>query len=311
MRSVRALVVAPVVAVVVCLLPLRAEADAAKAWAAAKTNLPSTTNVLIGLNLSTLTKSTLFSMAFPLLLSQQPDVKSGLDLIKTTCKIDPMKVIDGLVVGMDKDQNAGAVFIAVNGIDEAKIATCLEDVSKSKGQKDAKVLVTKDGAITELTDGKHKAYLSWIGKDVVVVPMKIDDKAQLQKWIGAKGGLAKSPIGKVLTKVDTRAGVWAVTANEQDIDGMKMKIGYGSLNSLKGSLIADLHIVVANAADAKSIADKAQTELAAKAADPALAANLQTMLKGVSVKSAGPEVLVKATMIEKDLLSLAGALMTR
>jgi hypothetical protein len=310
MRTARALV-APVFAVAVCLVPLRADADAAKAWAAAKTNLPSTTNVLVGLNLTTLTKSSLFSMAFPLLLAQQPDVKSGLDLIKTTCKIDPMTVIDGLVVGMDKDQNTGAVFLALNGVDEAKIARCLEDVAKSKGQTDAKVTITKDGTISEMTDGKHKAYVSWIGKDVLVMPLKFDDKAQLQKWTGAKGGLAKAPIGKVLSKVDTRAGIWAVTANEQDLDGMKMKIGYGSLNSMKGSLVADLHIVVASAADAKSIADKAQTELAAKAADPALAANLQTMLKGVSVKSAGSEVLVKATMIEKDLLSLAGALMTR
>ena len=75
---------AVVVGVVLCLVPVTARADSAKAWAAAKVGLPANTAVVVGLDVAALTKLSLFKMAFPLLLSQKPDVKAGLELIKTT-----------------------------------------------------------------------------------------------------------------------------------------------------------------------------------------------------------------------------------
>lgn len=299
--------------VALCLIsfrPVTARADAAKAWTAAKTNLPANTEVVVGLDVATLAKSSLFQLAFPMILAQQPDIKSGLELVKTTCKIDPLTAINGMVAGTDKEQKQGAIFIAVTGLDEAKIVTCLEAIAKAKGAKDAKVAVTKDGGITELTMGTDKLYLSWIGKDVIVMPLTPGDKAQLVTWTGGKKALAKAPVGPSVAKVDTRSAIWAVSSVERDLEGMKMKGGYGGLAMAKGKLTIDLHIAMPNAVDATTVADKATAELAVKTNGPGLAPALKPLLEAVMIKSAAAEVVIKASFPEGDLLALAGALMS-
>ncbi|MBA3454401.1 MAG: hypothetical protein H0T42_15010 [Deltaproteobacteria bacterium] len=295
---------------VLWLLPVTARADASKAWAAAKASLPSTTSVVVGMDVTSLTKTSLFKMGFPLLLSQQPDLKAGLELIKTTCQIDVVAAVDGMVAGTDKEQKQGALFLAVKGIDEAKIVTCVEAIAASKTGKGAKVVVTRDGAITELVIGNEKMYLTWFGKDVLAFAIAPEDKAQLQAWTGGKKALARAPVGPWLAKVDTKAAVWAVSAVEREIEGVKMKSGYGGLGLAKGTLSIDLHLVLPSAADAKAVADKAAAELAVKANGPNLAPALKPVLQSVTVKSAGAEVVVKAAVLESNLLSIAAALMT-
>src|SRR5665647_1585555 len=179
MTSARALVVG-VALCIIPLRPLRAAADPGKAWTAAKASLPATTSVVVGFDLAALAKSSLFKLALPLMLAQQPDMKSGLELVKTTCQIDPLTAVSGVVAGTDKDQKQGAIFIAVNGIDEAKIVTCLDAIAKAKGTADTVVSVTKDGAITEVAKGTDKFYMTWISKDVIAIAVVPGDKAQLQ-----------------------------------------------------------------------------------------------------------------------------------
>ncbi len=292
-----------------CLLPVTADAKPASAWAAAKASLPKDTQMVVGFDLTQVRKSSLFTMAMPLVLSQQPDLKSGLDLIKQTCSIDPMKSVEAVVVGTAKDSGEGAIFIAVKDLDEARIVGCLEAIANKQALADQKVIVTKQGAITELSMGGDKVYTRWIGKDVLVLPIDVGDKKQLEKWAPVKGAIAKAPVNRGLAKTNTKAAVWAVTAVEQDIEGKKMKLGFGSLTTASGTLDADLHFVVASAADAKAIADKASQELATMATGGQ--ASLQTLLAGVTVSSASDEVLVKATVAEKDLFGALGALMTK
>lgn len=291
-----------------CLLPLRANADASKAWAAAKVNLPAETHVLVGMDLAAVTSSSLFSMMFPMLLSQQPDVKTGLELVKTTCKIDPMKAIDGFVVGTGKDSDEGAVFLALSGVDEAKLVSCLEAIAKSKKVPDSKIAVTRERGITQLSTGSgDKVYVKWFGKNVVALPLDVDNKAQLQKWAGTKNGLGKALVGKATAKVNTRATVWAISGVDDTIEGVKTRLGYGSLDARNGSLTADLRIVTGSAKDAKKVAAKAQEQLtaAAGAGDPELA----SILDAVSVSAAGPELVIKASLPEQSVMSLLGTLL--
>jgi len=297
------------VAVALCLFPITARADASKAWAAAKANLPSTASVVVGMDIAALTKTSLFKMAFPLVLSQKPEVKAAFDVIKTTCQIDPLTSIDGFVVGTDKDQKQGAAYISFKGLDEAKIVTCLESLVRSQGTKDAKIVVTRDGAVTQLAMGKDSLYVTWMSGDVVVMALEPKDKAQLQAWTTGKKSLAKGAVGRLVAKVDTRAAFWVASTMEQEIEKMKMQGGYGALALAKGTLAVDLHMVLASAADAKAVADKASAELAVKTNGAGLAPALKPVMQAVKITSAGPEVIVKAAVPEKDLLSIAGALM--
>lgn len=297
------------VAVALCLFPTVVRADASKAWAAAKANLPSTTSIVVGFDVAALTKASLFKMGFPMLLAQKPDIKATLELVKTTCQIDPLTAIDGFVVGTDTDQKKGAAYIAFKGLDEAKIVTCLEALLRSQGTKDAKFVVTRDGAVTQLAMGKDSLYLTWMGGDVVAMALAPKDKAQLQAWTSGKQSLAKGAVGRLVAKVDTRAAFWVASSIEQEVEKMKMKGGYGSVALAKGSLAIDLHMLLPGAAEAKGIADKASAELAGKINGPGLAPALKPVMQAVKITSAGPEVIVTAAIPEKDLLSIVGALL--
>ncbi len=297
------------VAVALCLFPIKARADASKAWAAAKANVPSTASVVVGMDLAALTKTSLFKMAFPLMLSQKPDLKAAFGLVKTTCQFDPLTVIDGFVVGTDKDQKQGAAYIAVKGLDEAKIVTCLESLVRSQGTKDGKIVVTRVGAVTQLAMGKDSLYVMWMGGDVVVIGLDPKDKAQLQAWTSGKQSLARGAVGRLVAKVDTRAAFWVASATEREVENVKMTGGYGALALAKGTLAFDLHMVLSSVADAKTVADKAAAELAVKTNGAGLAPALKPVLQGVKITSAGSEVVVKASILESDLFSIAGALM--
>ena len=287
-------------------VPLRAHAGDKAAWNAAKTNLSKDTTVLIGLDLTQLTKSTLFTMAFPMILSQQPDVKEGLELLKTTCQLDPLKVVTNIVVGTDDAQKHGAMFVALDGVDQPRIVSCLEAVAKAKG-KDSKVVVTTDGKITELSVGDKKVYLTWIGTNVLALPLDFANKADLAAW--TTKGLAKSKVGKAVTKVNTGNAIWAVSAVAKDLDDKtRMKLGYGSVAMANATITADLHVRLGSAADAKAAAEKAQKELTTLSQSPGLAANLQKLLAGISVTSITDEVQVKGAMPESEVLQLIGAL---
>lgn len=287
--------------------PLRAHAGDKAAWTAAKANLSKDTTVLIGLDLTQLTKSSLFTMAFPMMVSQQAGLKEGFDLMKTHCKVDPLKAVNSVVVGTDDDQKHGAIFISLSGMDQPKIISCMEAVAKAKGT-DAKVAVTTDGKITELALGDKKLYLSWIGTNVIALPLDAANKAELAAWTAK--GLGKSKVAKGMSKVNTSNAVWAVTAVAKELDDKtKMKMGYGSVSLASATLSADLHVQLGSAAEAKAAADRAQQDLAAKAKSPDFSASVQKFLQGISVSAAADELQVKGSIAESEVFGLVGALM--
>jgi hypothetical protein len=287
------------------LAPARAEADAARAWAAAKDNLPAAASTVIVADLGAITKSALFGQLLPLALAQQADARKGLDLVKSTCKIDPLAAIQGLVIARDPDGGQGAVYLQLGaGLDQAKLTKCLEDIAKASGVKDAKLAVKKTGAITEIATDKDKAYVSWIGNDVVVVPFDVRSRAQLEKWIGQKGALARSPVGKLLAAANTKGTVWGASSLTKQLDaGINMKGAHGALTVAGGNLALEMHVMLDSAKAATEAVAKANAQIAQVQAGK-LPPNVAAMLKQVSVKATGPEVTIKATVPENEVLSL-------
>src|SRR5262249_29138792 len=147
-------------------------------------NLPAQTALLIGADLTAITKSQVFRQLLPIALAQQPDARKILDTIKASCKIDPLTAIQGVVYATDADRKQGAVYLSLAGLDPAKLTACLEWIAKDSGASDAKLTVKKAGAITEIAVDTRKAYVSWIGTDVLVIPTDPRDKSMLEKWIG-------------------------------------------------------------------------------------------------------------------------------
>ena len=281
-----------------------ARADASKAWAAAKLGLPADAKLVVGVDLAALQKTQLFATFYPELL-QKAEVKSVIDSIKDTCKIDPLTAVKTVVVAIADDQKDGAVYIAFSGVDKAKLSSCLQSTVQGIADKTAKISLKQDGNVTEISDGKDTVFFGWAGKDVLVVPVRAQDKSSLQKWMDGKSGLAKSDLGKRIAKVNTSAALWGAGEGTKEIQsGVTAKGGYGAVTFSKGNLDADVHAVMENAAQATKMAGDMKKQIEDVKQLPQVPSAAVAMLKAVTIAPANDEIVIKANLVEKDLLSV-------
>lgn len=289
------------VASLLSLASLTASADT-KAWTAAKAGLPADARIVIGLDVGALQKTQLFTTYYPKLLAKN-GTGDTFEKLKTECKIDPLTAVTGFVVATTADQGEGAAYVSLSGLDPAKVGACFQ--SPGMAEKGQKVTVKQTGDIMEINDGKTTSYVGWIGKDVIVVPLKVEDKTQLQKWMSGKGALAKSDIGKQIAKVNTGAALWgAGIASKELKPGTTIKGGYGTVQTKSGNLDVDVHAVMGSADQATSFAADANKQIGQMKQSGGLPPAVANLAKGVTISSAKEEVVVKANVVEKDLLAV-------
>ncbi|HEX2690837.1 MAG TPA: hypothetical protein VHN14_29695 [Kofleriaceae bacterium] len=279
-----------------------AYADGSKAWTAAKASMPPDAKIVLGFDVATIQKTQLFTTFYPK-LRDDPKFAQVLDTMKTACKLDPLAAIRSVVIATSGDQEDGAAYIAVTGLDKAKLSSCLAAAGK-KDDADAKISIKQDGNITVMTKGDDKAFFAWIGKDVIVVTPHATDKGLLVKWMGGKGALARSDLGKTLAKVNTSAALWGAGEGEKELEtGVKAKGGYGAVTFAKGNLDADVHAVMESADQATKMATTMQGQMdALKKAGMGPMQKLGDLAKGVTVTTSSNELVVKGSFVEKDLL---------
>lgn len=302
----------------------QARADVARAWAAARAGLPADTKVVIGVDVAVVQKTQLFATFYPK-LHDQPDVAKVLDAIKTGCKIDPLAVIQGIVIASSGEHEDGALYLAVSGVDRNKLSSCLQITAQAAAppaeagdkpgdktadkpgdkmaDKTAKVTIKQAGNITEVNRGGESGYFGWVGKDVLVVTLHATDKASLVKWMGGKGALAKSDVGKTLARVNTGAAMWGAGIGTREVQpGMTAKAGYGALSYARGQLSADIHAVMENAGQAGSASMTVNQQLGLLKASGQIPLEVAPVVQAITVAADNDEVRIKASVAEKDLL---------
>ncbi|MBA3540836.1 MAG: hypothetical protein H0T79_14585 [Deltaproteobacteria bacterium] len=291
-------------------VPLATAHADTKALTAAKANLPDGANVIVGMNVASITGSKLFQTMWPVLLAKAGDAREGVDLAKTACKIDVLTAITDVVVAVDKANEKGAVFIGVKGIDQAKLESCVKSIGAAK--KKPVPTFAKIGNVIEVTPevkGKDKKYYAWIGADVIAIATE-GDKDSLAKWTGGKGAFSKTSLGALVAKATTSGAAWGATTQANTLQpGVDMKSGYGWMTMDKGTLNAELHATMGDAKSATSTADMANKQITAIKGSGQIPPTVATMLGNVKVTAAGSDVVVKAGMNEKDISGLLGLLL--
>lgn len=311
MRIIRRVSLALAAASITALAAPAAYADApGDAWAAAKGMLPATPYVVMGMNVATIKSSTLFQQLYPKMLAQAGEAKEGLDTVQKDCGINVTDAIQGAVVAID-DSNKGIILLSVKGVDQPKINDCLTKVAAKEkktitaGKPDAKGIVeyTSSGE-------KQKLYIAYLPKGVIALSTDPTDKSLLEKWMAGKGADAGKPAGAALGKVNTNAAIWGVVAKEQQLEaGMNMKAGYGSADVGGGNITADMRLILGSAKEAADAAAKANTQLEEAKKGNQIPPAMVNVMKTVKITSAADEVQIKASMAEKEALSLIGMAM--
>ena len=289
--------------------PSPARAGTTKAWTVAKANLPAQTAVAIGIDAATIIKSATFQQVFQAAIAKSTDAQQVLDQVKATCKIDPLAVVKSVAVGLDAQQDDGAVYVTVAGFTPGKLVGCLKDVVKAQQQAQGSaskvdaIKVTTDGNITEMSGGDKTIYFGWLGGDtLVVVPKHMDDKTELKTWMG--GGFSQSEVAKTLASVKTDATVFVTSSVGKSLDATHtIHNGYGWANFAGGKIAVEFHGNLGDPAAAASLASDANTQLAGMRTSPPIPA-LGPMFKTLAVTSVKSELVATTSMSEADLSSL-------
>jgi hypothetical protein len=295
-----------ILAVIVGALATRADAEPARAWAAAKSKLPASAAMVMGTNVDAIMGSSLSSFASALITTL--GVGPTLESIKTTCGIDPAKAIDGLVMVEGATSDEGAFYLSLDGVDEAAVTACANKLAKKTTAEAPAPAVAKSGAIHEIVFGDKKLYATWIDKDVIAIAVKPGDKAMLSTFTSGKGVTAKSALGKLVAKTNTASTIWIASAKSRSVSGTKLKHVNGGLDLANKTLAMTMTMTFTSATDAKNVAKLANDQIIALLASGQLDAIVMEMLNKVSITTSGADLAITGSLPENQLMSIIGAL---
>jgi hypothetical protein len=290
------------------LAPLAQARAESKSYAAVKGLLPDKTAVLVGANISTIQKTTIYQSLVPALINKEPDAKEGLEMVKTACGIDVVTSVVDVTVALTEDETAVIAVALSGGIDEKKVVECLNKMAEK--EKKGKLVSKTTGKITEYTmqGEKDKLYIAWLAKDVLAIASEPTDKAMLEKMIAGKG--AKGDVSKAIGKINTDAAFWVAAAKKTPMQKAgTMKMGYGTVDVKSGVIAVDGHIIMSSAAEAKKLVDDAKKDMdKSKAQMPPDLAKIMTSLK---FTANGDDANFTLSLTEKELMQIVGLMMTQ
>lgn len=300
------------VAVALTLVGLSSAARAeSKSWTAAKGVLPAGVSVIVGGNITTIRKTSMYQAIVPNLLKQNKEVDQGFKEVKSGCGIDIETSITDVVIAVDDSEKGVLIATLASGVDEAKALACLTKMAEK--EKKGKITSKKSGNIVEyaMEGEKDKIYLAWLAKDVIALAFDPEDKALLEKFTTGKGAALKSgDLSKAVGKTNTNAALWfAVAKKTPYMQSGTMKATYGAVDVAGGIISLDANVVVSSEAEAKKAATDTQTQIVQ--ASGQMPPEMQKIIKGIKVSSSADTVNFKASITEKEAMALIGMAMTQ
>jgi hypothetical protein len=293
-------------AVAVSLLVTRAATADTRSWTAVKKVLGSGDAIVVGFDLTKLRTTGAYQAGLQLFLADENEAKQVFDSVKSDCGFDVTTVVSDITVVMQKDAENPLIAFGLDGLDEAKVVTCLGIVAgKMTGMPSPKLTGRKIGKITEYSvkGEKKKLYAAWLATDVLVFTDDANDRKKLEKRVAGRG--ATGALGKYLARTSTTAPFWfAATMNERE-GGRTIVGAHGRIDLAGGVWKATGAMVMSTAAEATDMAAEgnagmaeAKTEMAGKS--PELGRAIST----VTIGAKGTEVVISGQIGDKDFATI-------
>jgi hypothetical protein len=274
-----------------------------RAWSAGKKVMPANLQVVLGLKVDSIRSSQLFQKLWPKALDGSGPMKTHFEKIKKVCKVDFIDQLDSVVIGMNAPEQ-GIIVVALKTT-QKDFDACLQKIAKVDKKP---VTIVPDGQVTKYSGLSPKdTYVRWLTKDTFAMVTAADDKDVLMKM--TDGGIADDKAFTApLAAVKTAGAIWFVANKQQDLDQIqvKMKAAYGQADIKGGKLIVDFHIVVESATSASDAAARATGQLDLLKQSGKIPAEYQGLLSGLTFSSSGPELLLAASVAEKDIVAALG-----
>jgi hypothetical protein len=212
----------------------RAGARAARAGArAAQSKGP--INLSVGLNVAKLRSTFLWKKITESKKVKELLQKEGYKMITQTCKVDPMKDIESVIIGVGGSVLGGSgkkdafAFVIKGKFDTQKIMTCAKTAMKKEKEKFEEVTVGGKKGLAITTKKKEKVHLLPANKNTMVVASATLSKAAA----GADPTFGNPALAQALKKADKSGLLWGAMGAIK-IPAGKVPPMLGQLNSLKG-----------------------------------------------------------------------------
>ncbi len=288
-----------------------AGADVSKAWQAAKDNLPDTIPAIGAVDVAAAVKQPAFGRLLELVKKEERDVREGLELFKSACNLDPTQVVDGFVVAGDPNGRDHDVMVFIQlKIDRPKASTCIESMLRTI-EKRKQITVQQTGMFTEVTVGNEVAYFAWVDKQVVAFNLEPNKKPRLEGFLGKKG-LAKSPVGSLFGKLDTKAAAFGAIRTTKPLDrDVPFTAAYGNLVLAGTTLSATLVGTATDASSASKFVTELKREMTKTAGRDRTPAVAKKIINAIALSSASAEVTLKGSARTNDLFEAFLTMMTK
>ena len=295
-------------AVTASLLAARSATADTRSWTAVKKVIGKGDSIVIGIDLAQVRTTTAFQQGLQLFLSQEEEAKGVFDIIKSDCGFDITTTVSDITVVMQDDGDRPLIAFGLDGIDEARVVTCMGAVAgKMTGMPSPKLTGKKIGKITEYSvkGEKKKLYAAWLAKDVLVFTDDANDKAKLTKRLTGKG-----PLGDLKTFIGLSAPtapLWFAVAKREKEDGRQILGGYGKAELAGGMIKLAGSVVFSKPDEATAFAAEGQQGLVdAKkeiAADPKLV-EVGKAINTVTITASGNEGRIAGQVADKDIAKI-------
>jgi len=261
--------------------------------------LPVDAEVVGGLDFQQLQTSALWKTFVAPMLSKG-DVQKQMTEFKTTCGVDPMKVVTKIAFGLKGIGNANPDGVIVaHGVPKAKLVACFDKMTKNKSMGND---ITRDGDVLIVKQpGNSTVAFAFVDDSTALIVVGTQATTAGIKAV-AKGTSALKTSAAFVDlhkKTNTNDTLWMImNGNSKAFDqlgamGIKPKAVYGSLNITK-DLSLDLRVRFNSADEAKNLTTMMQTQMKAATA----------MFDKIAVSADGADMKVAIMLTDAKLKGL-------
>ncbi|MCP4446513.1 MAG: hypothetical protein GY811_14380 [Myxococcales bacterium] len=275
-------------------------------------HFPANTEVVLALNMASLTGSKMWKQYGDAAMANAP---KELGEFKETCGFDPVSTIQSVHMGINA-ANKDQPLIIVSGFARGKLTECVKKMAKKEGEK---IEITEDGKFTFMSgDGPDKkTAIVWISDSTLMLVPNMSDKDYLQARLDGKDGLnGNADFNTAAGKAKQGAPIWFAAsfgadseiAAEMGAMGTAPKALYGSVGFTDGVDFA-LGVTFADAKSAEDTLNMAKPMLGLAKESLGSAADIVDKLK---LATSGADMTVSLKLTDADvnkLKALAGQML--
>lgn len=261
--------------------------------------VPSTADVIVGLDVGRLAESPIVTRAIEMLLAREPELASRWQALRDSCKLE-LGQVNRLMIALGPPAPGGRfgtgpmVMIATGKVSEADLVKCVRDIVGKGGGS----LVVKDQGgrtLYQVKDGARTMFIAFGRTDTVILG---SSEAYVLEAVGAgKKALDNPELGGWLKLADQNAPVWVVGRVAERLKSSLVRVSNNTLKAGAQAYIGSIDLTTG-----------VEAELVALMESPEDAKQLELLVNGNLVGlSWAAQVAALAKVVQKITIKAQGA----